>query len=545
MIRVRHSFALLLAATLSVWSVGASAAEPLDLSYITDDTIAAVVLHPRQALTSPSAQAMPIEVIVAAGKQYMGIDPLEIEQVVGIVSVAEALEGGEPGVGAILRFAKPYDPEAVVATLGAGTAEATHAGKRYRSAAQPSGFSLFLPDERTVVIATEPQMKKMLTASKVDTPLTKLLQAADTSQTAVAVLDFAAVRPLVLMGMQNLPPVPEPYRPFLKTPELVNWVQVSLDLQTEMELAVKVGAQDAKAAANLKDLAERAKKLAQQFLKAQMAPAAGNGPQDPTQQAAAQYAQRMIGKLLDEITVDVRNDVVNITVVKGAPAIASTGIMVGLLLPAVQAAREAARRAQSQNNLKQIALAMHNYLSATGRFPARAIRDKDGKPLLSWRVAILPYLEGIEGESLYDEFHLDEPWDSEHNKKLIARMPTVFANPNVQEPGKTDYLAVVGEGTFFGSFAPRTGLTAHDITDGLSNTIMVVEADADQVVEWTRPNDLKLDPDKPLAGLGKLRPSGFNALFADGSVRFMGPIDPEVFKGLLTFAGGESIATHR
>jgi hypothetical protein len=95
------------------------------------------------------------------------------------------------------------------------------------------------------------------------------------------------------------------------------------------------------------------------------------------------------------------------------------------LLPATQSAREAARRAQCTNNIKQIMLAMHNYHSANNSFP-RDITDKDGKPLLSWRVAILPYIEQAE---LYNKFKLDEPWDSPHKKELLKEMPTSFNCP--------------------------------------------------------------------------------------------------------------------
>ncbi len=114
-----------------------------------------------------------------------------------------------------------------------------------------------------------------------------------------------------------------------------------------------------------------------------------------------------------------------------------------MLLPMAQSARAQARRAQSVNNLKQIALAMHNLHDVNNHFPPQAIVDDDGKPLLSWRVAMLPYLEQ---QDLYNEFKLDEPWDSEHNKALIPRMPAVFAIPGAAkpEPGKTFYRGFSG-----------------------------------------------------------------------------------------------------
>jgi prepilin-type processing-associated H-X9-DG protein len=218
---------------------------------------------------------------------------------------------------------------------------------------------------------------------------------------------------------------------------------------------------------------------------------------------------------------------------------AASGVLAGLMLPAVQAAREAARRAQCTNNLKQIALAMHNYESSVGSFPRPATIGKDGKPLLSWRVAILPYLDQ---QALYQKFKLDEPWDSPNNKPLIDEMPGVYLCPSRTrvQPGTTGYRAFVGKGAIF----ERDRQTKiPDVTDGMSNTIMVVEAS--EAVPWTRPDsDLDFDPDaKPsLFGAGSPHPGGFDAMFADGSVRFISrSIDLTVFKSLITRAGGEAI----
>src|SRR6202789_1676353 len=115
------------------------------------------------------------------------------------------------------------------------------------------------------------------------------------------------------------------------------------------------------------------------------------------------------------------------TLIELLVVIAIIAVLIALLLPAVQAAREAARRAQCVNNLKQIGLAMHNYHSANDAFPMPAITDKDGKPLLSRRVAILPY---IEKQELYNKFKLEEPWDSPHNKALLKEMPTTYLCPS-------------------------------------------------------------------------------------------------------------------
>ena len=226
---------------------------------------------------------------------------------------------------------------------------------------------------------------------------------------------------------------------------------------------------------------------------------------------------------------------------------AGAGVAVALLLPGVQQAREAARRSQGKNNLKHVGLAMHNFHDTYLAFPGAANTDKKGKPLLSWRVHILSY---IEEDPLYRQFHLDEPWDSEHNKKLIERMPAVYQSPNdpeLNKQGKTRLLAPRGVGTIFEKFGKdgefsQLGLKVRDITDGTSNTIMVVEAHADSAAIWTKPDDLEIDFKNSLKGLKGARVGGFHALLCDGSVRFISEsIDIKILNALFTRNGGEVI----
>jgi prepilin-type processing-associated H-X9-DG protein len=211
------------------------------------------------------------------------------------------------------------------------------------------------------------------------------------------------------------------------------------------------------------------------------------------------------------------------------------GFSAGLFLPAVQKVREASSRMTSQNNLRQMALAMHNYHDANGRFPAAAICDKAGKPLLSWRVAILPY---VEQNDLYNKFHLDEPWDSKHNITLLPLMPAIYA-PGASKPGDTKsyYRVFVGPQALF---EYDKGRRIADITDGTSNTWLVAEAA--EAVPWTKPEELVYDPDKPVPKLGNFFNNGFNVVYADGSVHFIKSTLPEAtIRALITHAGGEII----
>ncbi len=191
----------------------------------------------------------------------------------------------------------------------------------------------------------------------------------------------------------------------------------------------------------------------------------------------------------------------------------------------------AAARQVSANNIGQLLLAMHNYHDVYSHFPPAAISDKDGKPLLSWRVAILPY---IEQDALYKAFKLDEPWDSDHNKKLLAKMPKIYGENGT----KTHYRVFTGKGTIFEG---TKGIKVADITDGMSNTAMIFEA-AD-AVEWTEPEEFVYDTMKSLPKLGGVPfENGFHIGMADGSVRFVSTkIKEATLRALITRNGGEVI----
>jgi hypothetical protein len=200
-------------------------------------------------------------------------------------------------------------------------------------------------------------------------------------------------------------------------------------------------------------------------------------------------------------------------------------------------ARAQTQRTTSMNNDKQILLALHNYHDVHKTFPAVANFDKNGKPLLSWRVHILPYLDQ---EKLFRQFHLDEPWDSAHNKKLIAQMPKVFRNPESKaSPGKTTYLGPVGNAMMF-TGEPK-GVPIAEITDGTANTVFIVEVDDNHAATWTRPEDWKVDLTHPEIGL-RCSENLYHFGFADGSVRFLHQkTDPKILKAFFTRNGGEVI----
>jgi hypothetical protein len=203
----------------------------------------------------------------------------------------------------------------------------------------------------------------------------------------------------------------------------------------------------------------------------------------------------------------------------------------------------------AMNDLKQIGYALHNYHDTYGRFPPAAIYSKDGEPLLSWRVAILPFLEQ---DNLFREFHLDESWESPHNQTLIARMPKVYEQRGdaETEPYSTLFQVFVGRGT---AFEGTRGINSDEFTDGTRKTILVIEAG--KAVPWTKPTDLPYAPNQPLPALGGMFKERFRfstltfggskeilAVFADVSIhRIKKTIDEKNLRRLITRDDGETV----
>ncbi|HVW39292.1 MAG TPA: DUF1559 domain-containing protein, partial [Pirellulales bacterium] len=184
--------------------------------------------------------------------------------------------------------------------------------------------------------------------------------------------------------------------------------------------------------------------------------------------------------------------------------------------------------------LGRLAAAFNAYHAAHGHYPAAAVAGPDGKTLHSWRVELLPYL----GEQqLFDDYQLDEPWDGEHNKQLIERMPDVYSGRQSPNHGEAEYYVVTGRGTLFEGNAPAT---RESIADAPGETILVLQGR--RRIPWTKPVDIENssvnDPTSPARG----QTNGFYAAFADGTVRFVDKeTDSASLRAMFTKAGGDEV----
>ena len=218
-------------------------------------------------------------------------------------------------------------------------------------------------------------------------------------------------------------------------------------------------------------------------------------------------------------------------------------ILLPVILQTMGGSSEAARRMQCTNNMKQITLALHNYYDANKCLPPAYTVDENGNPLHSWRVLLLPYLEQ---QYLYDQIRLDEPWDSEYNKQFHSQRMSCYRCPSATGDtlGMTCYSVIVGEETPFGD--PTTTLTFGDISDGLSNTIFLVERKTP--VCWMDPTQ-EITFEEACKGInvfgnemGSNHSGGMNVSMFDGSVHFISEtVHPGNLRAFFTRAGGESV----
>ncbi|MEO0531490.1 MAG: DUF1559 domain-containing protein [Planctomycetota bacterium] len=448
-------------------------------AYISKHSVAALTLRVADTVRLPFAKYYPVEVLAAASEDFLGLPLNAIERVTLVV---EPPMGITPQYVVVLDSSVPITLENFRQELIKHTTVTALLGRPSLESSDDRLPSYCLIDERTLLVGPRLYLKRLLRSD--EPPSGDLFDAMQSDGGGTNHLHFAItlkpVKPLMEVGLEKeLQDATPPERAILESLPLIDRIIAGINLSGDRQSMITIHADDAEAADQLElQMADWLFAVRQEMKSDPKMAEIRNHP-EATFRAWWAYLERMFDSQAERLST-LREDETTFVVTRfeagnsnsSLGAVAVTGILVALLLPAVQAAREAARRAKSTNNLKQILLALLNYESANGHFPPQAIHADDGTPLLSWRVAILPYLEE---QDLFDRFKLDEPWDSPHNAALLPEMPAVYHDPSsAAEPtdGKTDYLGVAGPRAIFDTSTEGVKLAA--VTDGLSMTIAVV-----------------------------------------------------------------------
>ena len=550
---LHHILCVTMASLLAVGPVGtargeAPAEEGSRLEYVVPGACAVVVLRPQQIFAAEALQMLPLEVIQAVGLKELGLDPLQIKQLVA--SVVPPTQG--PPTFA-LHATSTQAFELRRGQINEHTAPGELNGRAYLQSHHPLLPSFIAPDNKSLLVAPDQTLQLLLGDEAVESPLAAAVSTAAAGDDLYARIDLAPLQPLIGLALMQVPDdFPAEAEPLLEIPSHLQSLELTVNVSngslSEL-VAMANSEQDAKQIeAILEAVKDDLLAIATTRMKEDPEVQRMLASDDPVEQAMGRYMQRVQAAIADDFrNFKLTRDGASFHLVRIDPeqlphsqlvSIATIGVLVALLLPAVQAAREAARRASASNGMKQLLLGLLVHEQAQRSFPAHASYSDDGQPLLSWRVHILPYLAE---QSLYDQFRLDEPWDSEHNKALIPKMPAILLDPSsglTPAEGRTHFLGVQGEGMLFDGSA--AGRKIRDIRDGTAKTLALVQVNDERAAIWTQPDDWQLDAGDRIEDLGGLHPGIFLVGFCDGRVEVMSSqIDPTMLQALLTIAGGE------
>jgi hypothetical protein len=505
-------------------------AVPLDNRYLPADAMVIIDVDVASAIDSPEMRLMPIEVASAWCWENFGV-PLEDVRTLRVVISAPGQQG--PRFAVIVEVSRDVELSQLEGTQLAGDAMQME-NRRVQLLSAGAEIGVTQAGPRTLVGGTLDYLSPVLAAEQGAGALAEVVDGLRRIRNVMVVAVTEPVRePLLRLADQAPPGAPPPLLDLFEIADLAEGLVMATDAGLQSRIILVALAENEENAGEIEQILKNGLVLLRDMSVAQsMQQIRGDGP---VPAALRSYAQRISEEIVGMLQPKRAGKRVVIEL-DNPTALMTPGVMVGLLLPAVQAARAAARRMGTSNNMKQILLGMFNYESVHRRFPTD-ITDEEGQPLLSWRVAILPY---IEQQELYQRFRLDEPWDSEHNLPLLDQMPEVFAAPGmIVAPNHTVYQVPDGEGMIFES---RETAPLRTVTDGLSNTIALFESGAEDATPWTRPGSVEIDPEDPQAALGRQRPQVFVVGMGDGAVRSLPQtVDLETLWALLTRGGGEVV----
>lgn len=453
----------------------------------------------------------------------------------------------------LLAFNAPFDANKVRDAHAKAAVTKKSGDREYWEDAEHD-VGLFVPNDTTLVVGDVAGMKAYLAKlSQPGGPLAKSIEHARAGG-----FHFAAAVNVTRLGIPvgKLADAPDEFKDVAKA------AQAALRAEAVMlgtawaeggvaKVEVRATYKDEAAAAE----GEKALREIASFVKTKLVEpkkemeAALNGPPGTKRPRPLSDLPKVVGGLfglgainsLDEWLADppLKTDGADVVFAPKLPSVAAmyagaAAVSVGMMMPAIDKVQLSAGRMKDSNNLKQLAVAMHNHEGVYGYFPSQDGGAPGKKGGLSWRVHLLPF---IEQENLYKQFKLDEPWDSPTNKKLIEQMPATYASPLASDPaGQTRYKVFSGTDAVI---YPGSKTTIPGITDGTSNTILIAGGGAP--VTWTKPDDIPLTRDLAPSVLALPGQTGCNVAMADGSVRWveLAKLTPERLRAAVTRHGGE------
>jgi|JI10StandDraft_1071094.scaffolds.fasta_scaffold00301_11 hypothetical protein len=506
-------------------------------SFLPEEGIVLWRLQPFNISQANFLKLLPLEPLAALSSDALGIDLSRCSIAAGTVSVAEDLRWElairfSPYQNTDIRFLKSSQ-------FGPIRTTQSNPGIRLREW-KNTGLSV-LQDNEQWLAGTEKSLKTMLSQ---DSRPHRLISSLQNRKEAIAIaLDMKTLAPKLskILKVFEISPFSEEAVLASECCSLLDHVECAIDIGSTTKVQIRWVA---KVDADIEKCGDVVKKVLRRCGDLLVVQISRNfdysvGTNGANGEALDAYFGRMKNALNDLVTTKIQQgevvtELVEIEEVLSLLVVAMTSLQIsdelGDFLP----------QPQTEQNMEMLIDALHSYETVHRRIPPRTVKDANGKPLLSWRVLLLPF---VGEEELYSQFRLDEPWDSEHNKKLVDQMPSVFANQNADAPvGYTCYLAPHG-------FMDRREQTIWDaeplllrqVNDGLANTAAMVEVEPQSAVPWTKPEDFDLRERDLLEHWGAPPAGGLIVMLDTTCYDFTRLKEKKKLKAVLTANGGEAV----
>lgn len=505
--------------------------DKIELAYVPDDAMFVVAIRPAAILQQPGLEQLANHIKEDPGfKHDYGISMEGIEQITCVIlkPTPNPKSDGPPHQrtafgGTMIRTTYPTDFEQLIAVTVPAAEEVQYLGRTYYKS-EKSGFCYFRPDERTIFMEREDMLKRFIASG----PRVKatFVQGPNWDEVAanhfVYAVDTAALTQELSGAPQRASAIWRAIAPLWEQSDSLiggGKIEEGLTLQVITDCTNEADA-----------------KRVQETLNAAVALLKNLLSGAPAESPEVKLLVESGTALLDAAEVTRKNTTILLSSKSTeTKLIAQTGQIALAALNVLQSARDSARQAQARNSLRQIVVGMHKYYDTHGHFPSATVIGPDGKTPHSWRVEILPFI----GQApLYDQYKLDEPWDSDHNKQLLKKMPVFYRHP-AAPAGSTNasFYLLTGPRTLFNDDKKAK---FSDVRDGVSQTLLVVEAKRE--IPWTKPEDIAYDPDGPLPKFGGITPGKLNVGCVDGRVLTIPDrgIDEEFWRAVITPAGDEA-----
>ena len=530
---MKYPAAIVIAIMALVWGPSSQAqifgggADKPSSEFIPRSAVAAAAVFAKKLAANPDFKVFPHEVVTAWGKKELGFDPMLIEEITLILQKIEPFppeNGWQPGWAAVLHF---EEMQGLAGAMIDQLEEKKIGGKTVFSG-KDRQLSFMVFDESTIIIGNDSWFDELITAGG-QGKLVEMFNGPEVKGQIVSFADIKQMRPMFNFLFQELDSayeLPSQVADFMEVHDLIDSLEIGLDVDGKIESKLVVHANNVDAATRISDIVAEGMQYGKVAMLAKMAEELDLN--DPVQAATLQYTRRVAETYEAKLTPAVNGSDLTVTLNE---EILALPVLLGIVGSTTRS-MEFERKITPTLQLRQTALAFHNYESAYGKFPTTTVDDENGKPLFSGRVGLLPF---IEQNALHANLRLDEPWNSQHNSEFTAMLiPSFGVN--------ADGCATVMFPVFPGSIWDEGGGKGfRDVTDGTSNTILAILVD-DSDISWADPKPWKISESNPMRDVFGDREE-VNVAMADGSSQVLKRIDMtnEKLKSLLTIAGGEAI----